>query len=87
MSSTRAPHVAIVGAGPCGLACGRELALLGHDDWAIYEREPVAGGHAGSTVDAAAMVRPDMSLKPVGASFRAQIRVARRQAAALAAKR
>ena len=33
------------------------------------------------------MVRPDMSLKPVGASFRAQIRVARRQAAALAAKR
>src|SRR5688500_18033206 len=53
MSSTRAPHVAIVGAGPCGLACGRELALLGHDDWAIYERESVAGGHAGSVVDPA----------------------------------
>jgi UDP-galactopyranose mutase len=45
--------VAIVGAGPCGLACGRELALLGHEDWAIYEREGVAGGHAGSVVDSA----------------------------------
>jgi hypothetical protein len=30
------------------------------------------------------MVRPDLSLKPVGKSFRAQIRQARRQAAALA---
>jgi len=53
MSSAPAPHVAIVGAGPCGLACGRELALQGHDDWAIYEREPVAGGHAGSILDPA----------------------------------
>ena len=46
-------HVAIVGAGPCGLACGRELALLGHEDWTILERSGVAGGHAASVVDPA----------------------------------
>jgi protoporphyrinogen oxidase len=44
-------RVAIVGAGPCGLACGRELARLGIDDWAIYERDDRAGGLAGSVVD------------------------------------
>jgi protoporphyrinogen oxidase len=49
----RPPHIAIVGAGPCGLACARELRRLGHDDWALYEREGQAGGHAGSVVDAA----------------------------------
>ena len=49
----RAPHIAIVGAGPCGLACARELRRLGHDDWALYERDGQAGGHAGSVVDAA----------------------------------
>ncbi len=53
MSSSRAPHVAIVGAGPCGLACARELARLGHAEWAIFEREHEAGGHAASLVDAA----------------------------------
>lgn len=53
MSGHRPGRVAIVGAGPCGLACGRELRLLGHDDWAIYERAEVAGGHASSVVDPA----------------------------------
>jgi protoporphyrinogen oxidase len=48
-----APHIAIVGAGPCGLACARELRRLGHDDWALYERESYPGGHAASVVDAA----------------------------------
>ena len=42
----------IIGAGPCGLACGRELARLGHADWTIYERTSHAGGHASSVVDA-----------------------------------
>ena len=46
-------HVAIVGAGPCGLACAHELQRLGHGDWALYERAAVAGGHAGSEVDPA----------------------------------
>lgn len=51
MSTPRPPHVAIVGAGPCGLACGRELALLGHHDWTIYERADHPGGAAASVVD------------------------------------
>jgi len=51
MSASRAPQVAIVGAGPCGLACGRELARLGHDDWTIYERNDHPGGAAASFVD------------------------------------
>ena len=46
-------RVAIVGAGPCGLACARELDRLGHDDWVVYERGEQAGGHAGSVVDPA----------------------------------
>ncbi|MGH2748844.1 MAG: protoporphyrinogen/coproporphyrinogen oxidase [Actinomycetota bacterium] len=43
--------IAIVGAGPCGLGCARELVALGHRDWTLYERSNVAGGHAGSVVD------------------------------------
>src|SRR5436190_7405481 len=46
-------RVAVVGAGPCGLACGHELRQLGHDSWTIYERAHVAGGHAGSEIDPA----------------------------------
>jgi protoporphyrinogen oxidase len=46
-------HVAIIGAGPCGLACARELTRLGYDDWAVYEAGVDAGGHAGSVVDPA----------------------------------
>ena len=48
-----ARHIAVVGAGPCGLACGHELARLGHADWAIYEAADHAGGHASSHLDAA----------------------------------
>ena len=48
-----ARHIAVVGAGPCGLACGHELERLGHADWAIYEAAGHAGGHASSHVDAA----------------------------------
>lgn len=43
----------MLGAGPCGLACGSELVRLGHDDWSIFERASVAGGHASSVVDEA----------------------------------
>ncbi len=41
----------IVGAGPCGLACARELDRLGHRNWLIVEREDHAGGLASSVVD------------------------------------
>jgi protoporphyrinogen oxidase len=43
--------VLIVGAGPCGIGCARELEALGHGDWKIAERGSTAGGHAGSVVD------------------------------------
>ena len=36
-------RVAVVGAGPAGLTCAHDLALLGHDV-TIYEASPVAGG-------------------------------------------
>jgi UDP-galactopyranose mutase len=45
--------VAIVGAGPCGLACARELDRLGHRRWTIYERDATVGGLARSVVDPA----------------------------------
>ena len=46
-------RILVVGAGPCGLACGTELAQLGHADWLICERERWPGGHAASVVDEA----------------------------------
>jgi UDP-galactopyranose mutase len=46
-------RVAIIGAGPCGLACARELERLGFAQWRIYERGAEAGGHAGSVRDPA----------------------------------
>ncbi len=46
------PHrVVIVGAGPCGLACARELRALDHGNWTILERDDHAGGLASSVVD------------------------------------
>ena len=36
-------HVAVVGAGPAGLACAHRLAVLGHDV-TIYEAKPKPGG-------------------------------------------
>ena len=51
MVVTRAGRIAVIGAGPCGLGCARELQRLGHDDWHVYEREATAGGHASSFVD------------------------------------
>jgi len=45
--------IAIIGAGPCGLACARELHRAGHDAWQVFERDAFAGGHAGSVVDEA----------------------------------
>lgn len=46
-----ADNVAIIGAGPCGLACARELDRLGFHAWRVFEREPAPGGHAGSVLD------------------------------------
>lgn len=48
MESTR---IVIIGAGPCGLACARELDRQGHRDWLVLERGAGAGGLAGSVVD------------------------------------
>jgi len=53
MGGTRDKHVVIIGAGPCGLACARELVRNGHDDWLLFERSTTAGGHASSVVDRA----------------------------------
>jgi protoporphyrinogen oxidase len=46
-------RIVIIGAGPCGLACGRELDRLGCHDWLILERAGHAGGLASSVVDPA----------------------------------
>ncbi len=45
------PDITIIGAGPCGLGCGRELERLGHHRWSILERSPHAGGLASSVLD------------------------------------
>ncbi len=46
-------RVAIIGAGPCGLACARELERLGHRNWRVYEGGPDVGGLARSVRDPA----------------------------------
>jgi protoporphyrinogen oxidase len=46
-------RIVIVGAGPCGLACARELDRLGHRDWQLLERSSGAGGLASSVQDGA----------------------------------
>lgn len=46
-------RIVIIGAGPCGLACARELERLGHRDWLLLEREGHPGGLAASVVDPA----------------------------------
>jgi UDP-galactopyranose mutase len=43
----------VVGGGPCGLACARELIDLGHDDVVVLEATDRPGGLAASVVDAA----------------------------------
>lgn len=45
------PNIVIIGAGPCGLGCARELGKLGHNRYQVVERGATAGGHAGSVVD------------------------------------
>ncbi len=45
------PKITIIGAGPCGLGCARELESLGHHNWQIVESRNKPGGHAGSEVD------------------------------------
>ena len=49
------PHIPllIIGAGPCGLGCARELDRLGRPDWLLLEREPGVGGLARSVMDEA----------------------------------
>jgi protoporphyrinogen oxidase len=45
--------VVIVGGGPCGLACARELLALGHSDVRVLESAHRPGGLASSIVDPA----------------------------------
>ena len=45
------PKIVIIGGGPCGLGCGRELTRLGHENWFLYERSDHPGGLASSVVD------------------------------------
>jgi protoporphyrinogen oxidase len=47
------PRIVIVGAGPTGLGCARELERLGHHSWLMLEANPHPGGLAASVVDAA----------------------------------
>ena len=46
-------RIVIIGAGPCGLACARELDRLGNSDWLIFEASGGPGGLAASVVDSA----------------------------------
>ncbi len=46
-------RILIIGAGPCGLACGRELDRLGHRNWLILEATARPGGLAASVLDPA----------------------------------
>jgi protoporphyrinogen oxidase len=46
-------RVVIIGAGPCGLGCARELERLGVEEWAVFEREDHPGGLASSVLDPA----------------------------------
>jgi UDP-galactopyranose mutase len=52
-SADPSQRIAIIGAGPCGLACARELDRLGHRNWTIFERADHAGGLASSVIDPA----------------------------------
>lgn len=45
--------ILVIGAGPCGLACARELERLGRDDWLVLESSDAAGGLARSVLDPA----------------------------------
>jgi protoporphyrinogen oxidase len=46
-------HIVVIGAGPCGLGCARELERLGFGNWTLLERADHAGGLASSVVDPA----------------------------------
>ena len=46
-------RIVIIGAGPCGLACARELERLGHRNWLVLERSDGPGGLASSVLDPA----------------------------------
>lgn len=46
-------RIVVIGAGPCGLACARELERLGHRNWLVLERSAQAGGLASSVIDPA----------------------------------
>ena len=45
-------RIVILGAGPTGLGAAWRLQQLGHEDWELWEAEPVAGGLSRSVTDA-----------------------------------
>ncbi len=53
MTLTESARIVIIGAGPTGLGCARELERLGHTNWQLFERADHAGGLASSVVDSA----------------------------------
>jgi UDP-galactopyranose mutase len=44
-------RIVVIGAGPCGLGCARELKAMGHRNWTLIEGAAGPGGLASSVVD------------------------------------
>ncbi len=51
LGDSKSSKVVILGAGPTGLGVAWRLQELGHEDWVLLERSPLAGGLAASFVD------------------------------------
>ncbi|HVA31938.1 MAG TPA: NAD(P)-dependent oxidoreductase [Gaiellaceae bacterium] len=82
-------HVAVVGAGPAGLVCAGELALLGHDV-TVYDERAETGGLARFAIapyriEAAPIPSETHLLELLGVRFRLGVRVESQDLRALAA--
>jgi dihydropyrimidine dehydrogenase (NAD+) subunit PreT len=82
-------HVAVIGAGPAGLVCAGELALLGHDV-TVYDERAETGGLARFAIapykiEAAPLPSETHLLEMLGVRFRLGLRVEARDLRALAA--
>jgi dihydropyrimidine dehydrogenase (NAD+) subunit PreT len=82
-------HIAVIGAGPAGLVCAGELALLGHDV-TVYDERAETGGLARFAIapyriEAAPIPSETHLLEGLGVRFRLGLRVEARDLRALAA--